>query len=91
MIRIEAGLDSLRTVIEMADKADIANVEITPEMIGAGVGVLESLRGVVGDEMIVRDVYIAMSALRSGAGIGGGNIVSLPWKRLEAARVSPIA
>jgi hypothetical protein len=60
MIRIEAGLDSLRTVIEMADKADIANVEITPEMIGAGVGVLESLRGVVGDEMIVRDVYIEL-------------------------------
>ena len=38
-------------------------IEITPEMIAAGVSVLEDSLGVVGHDLIVKEVYISMRLL----------------------------
>ncbi len=44
--------------------APVNEIEITPEMIEAGVVSLEACRGACADEHIVREVYTAMLATR---------------------------
>jgi len=60
----------------------LEEIEITSEMLGAGVAALEHLRGAFGDAHLFEAVYTAMASCAAGCDIRG----SLPQEKNIKAR-----
>ncbi|MCB1481138.1 MAG: hypothetical protein KDJ55_04030 [Rhodobiaceae bacterium] len=52
----------------MAKEVEEKEIEITPQMIEAGVAILDELQGEVGSAYLVREIYLAMAGRSSSCG-----------------------